>query len=280
MLRSVLLLLAIPAALGGWSHETWPQGNLTREYWVYTPSNASHAGPTGLMMFFHGSYMTDEFPWGDQVSHWQVPENAERYGFIGVVLKGTQCQDASNPLFCWNVNDPHGVNEVDFAHAVHDSVVASKSIPATVPKIVLGFSNGAAMADMLGCHNGTTLYTAHVGLYYNPASNFPSTCQQLTEPCSKWAGVGTQDPFIWYIGEAGLVRQFETLHSQYGCSDAVSNVTTNTSSGPGWCADYPQCPGVGQLCVYDHVNHEIVPGVLPAAWTYLSGVTGPTRCLH
>lgn len=261
----------LPAA---WSLEAIPQpGNASfiREYYVYTPSN--YSTPTGVMMFFHGSGMTDLVR--DYISgpyaQWNVAENAERYGFVGVVPKGSPCQDAAEQgAFCWNVNNPEGTNEVELAHAIMRNVSERHSLPATAKKVVLGFSNGAAMADLLGCHYGNTLYTAHVGVFYHPNADFPSTCEVETDPCSKWAGVGTLDPFLASIGVAGLHQQFATMHAHYNCTD----VAVNSTAGIQKCMQYPHCPALGQLCTYDNTFHAITPQMTPAAWEWLGGVDG------
>ena len=255
----------------GWLKHTIPQGNLTREYWVYTPSSR----PIGLMMFFHGDYMTNDFPDGGQIAPWEVAHWAELHGFLGVVPKGSPCTDTHKPLFHWNVNNEQGPNEVEFAHSVMRAVTASHTIPAGAPKIVLGFSNGAAVADLLGCHDGSKLYVAHVGVYYHPSADFPSTCKVEADPCSKWAGVGTQDPFISTIGVAGLRQQFSHLHDDYRCS---TDPPINSSGASSTCWHYPQCAAPGELCIYENTGHEIKPAMTSDAWKWLSGVAGAARC--
>jgi len=230
------------------------------------------------MMFFHGDYMTDDFPDGGQIAPWRVAQTAERHGFIGVVPKGSPCTDTTKPLFHWNVHDVHGPNEVEFAHAVMRAVIDDTALPSHTPKVVLGFSNGAAMADLLGCHDGSTLYVAHVGVYYHPRATFPSACEVIADPCSKWSGVGDDDPFIATIGVDGLLAQYADLHEQYNCTDAMSNATAAGAT----CHQYAQCAAPGQLCTYADTGHEIRPGMASAAWEWLSGVArgaGPKQCL-
>lgn len=274
----VLFLLSASSAFGAWSNHTLQDdAGMQREYWVYTPSNGS--GTAGIMMFFHGNYMTDDFPDGGDVRGWQVAQNAEHHGFIGVVPKGSRCTDTEKPLFHWNVDATHATpNEVQLAHHIMRNVTAAHSVPADAPKLVLGFSNGAAMADLLTCNDGSHLFTAHAAGFYQENADFPSTCEQVVNPCAKWNGVGEQDPFIWTLGVPGLLAQFSALHAQYNCSNAPEINTTVAQPSAAFCHEYPQCEALGQLCTYPDTQHEIKPGMTSAAWSYLTQVTGSAHC--
>ena len=54
-----------------------------------------------------------------------------------------------------------------------------------------------------------------------------------------------------------------------GCPEEAAR-----ASQGGECHDYPSCPSLGVLCVYDGVIHMITDTMTESAWTYL---TGPGR---
>ena len=85
--------------------------------------------------------------------------NVDEYQFVGVVPEGST-DLYGEAIHGWNVDDPSGTDEVGFIHAVVDAVAAAYSIPATAPRIALGFSNGAGVSELLGCHNSHNLWVA------------------------------------------------------------------------------------------------------------------------
>jgi hypothetical protein len=164
------------------------------------------------------------------------------------------------------------VDEISFVHAVVAEVAADYAVGADKPVIALGFSNGAAMSELLGCHDSYDLWVAHVGVHYHPEANWPSTCQSKTSACPEWNAVGTEDEFLDGLSPTpteGILAQFEAGRDAAGCPEEAAR-----ASQGGECHDYPSCPSLGVLCVYDGVIHMITDTMTESAWTYL---TGPGR---
>lgn len=97
---------------------------------------------------------------GNARHSFQAATHAERYGFVAVVPEGGVSKAKSG--FSWNTNTLGEPNEVAFMHTLVSSVVAEHSIGGDKPKIMLGFSGGAAMASLLGCADSTHIYAAAV----------------------------------------------------------------------------------------------------------------------
>eukprot|EP00930_Biecheleria_cincta_P027412 TRINITY_DN19261_c0_g1_i2.p1 TRINITY_DN19261_c0_g1~~TRINITY_DN19261_c0_g1_i2.p1 ORF type:complete len:698 (-),score=75.30 TRINITY_DN19261_c0_g1_i2:211-2304(-) len=185
----------------------------------------------------------------------------------------------------FNVDDADGPNEVGFIHSLVDKIVRSYALPRNSPKIALGFSAGAGLSSLLGCHQKPRLYPAHVAVHYNRSSDWPSTCRQEASPCAEWNGVGADDSlFLGGIGGAdGIQKQFGSLHMRFKCP--AENVTMtqggkqDSESDPAWtCYEYPHCSMLGQLCIYDKVGHWTWPSLAKHAWDYLTGPSGSAGC--
>ena len=175
---------------------------MARAYRLYVPAGAA---ATGLMIFLHG------LGGSDAVRHaYEVATSADRYGFVGVVPTGSPMA-ANESAFEWNIDDAAGANEVEFVHAVVRAVRAARPSLADAPTIALGFSNGAGLAALLGCHDSTGLWVAHVAVHYADSSDFPSTCEAASTPDAEWSAVGDLDYFIKTPtpDPAGVLAQFE-----------------------------------------------------------------------
>jgi len=260
----------------GWVEESLSYDGRERTYLVYVPSNG---GQNGIMLFIHGAGQSA----ASLASGYQVAEQAETYGFIGVVPQGWMNE--------WNVDDPGGSNEVEFMHEVVHQVNADYAVPADAPIVALGFSNGAELAANLGCYDSRHIYVAHVGVNYRADSDFPSTCgsaapgskdgAQVDEPapssgCAEYLAVGENDWFIASIGTEGLLEQYTARRDELGCPEEGWNVTAFAGAGcgdrPHACYLYPSCFDLGQLCVYEDLGHDTVPSMASEAWTFLTGV--------
>ena len=250
------------AFTGAWTHESLEHEGATRLYRVYVPARAEVAG---LMIFLHGQGGSDA------VRHaYEVATSADRYGFVGVVPTGSP-MTANESAFEWNIDAPAGTNEVAFIHAVVREVRAARPSLAGAPTIVLGFSNGAGLAALLGCHDSTGLWVAHVAVHYANSSDFPSSCQAASTPDAEWSAVGDLDYFIKTLTPtpvAGVLEQFEQTRDVLDC---VAEPATQTAGDGCTCYEYASCGALGQLCVYSDTGHEIRPSMTPLAWCYLTG---------
>ena len=170
---------------GTWTQETLVHAGATRTYMLYVPPNG---GTAGLMLFFHGVGGS-----ADVRYQYEVGTNADQYGFVGVVPNGGTPAEGN---WGWNVDDPSGVNEVAFVHALVQAVLSSQSLSSDLPIIALGFSNGAGMAELLGCHNSHNLWVAHLATHYRADSDYPSTCGAVASPAAEWNAVSDGDFFI------------------------------------------------------------------------------------
>eukprot|EP00854_Cymbomonas_tetramitiformis_P022245 gene22245-26829_t len=156
-------------ALGEWTTHTISQDGAVRTYMKYVPASTNTY--SGLMMFIHGVAMSDDVRFD-----YEVETNAEEFGFVGVVPTGTPVSSGQGG-FGWNIEDESGPEDVRFLQSVVEQVSTENSIATDAHKIALGFSNGAGLAALLGCHNSENLYVAHVGVHIDPnADDFPSTC--------------------------------------------------------------------------------------------------------
>ncbi|KAH8097937.1 hypothetical protein JL720_856 [Aureococcus anophagefferens] len=250
------------AAASSWSVESLESGGATRYYWVYAPDAADY---TGMMLFFHGA------GGGANVRRdYRVAEMADAYGFVGVVPVGSPGDDDEDGKgdddygYHWNVDVADGVDDVSFVHAVVAAVAEDYAVAADRPVIALGFSNGAGMSELLGCHSSYDLWVAHLGVHYRAESDWPSTCQSKYSDCPEWNAVGSEDWFLDTIGTDGVLAQFEASRDAAGCPEEAA-------SRDGECYEYASCPSLGRLCVWDGVGHAITDATTEAAWTYLTG---------
>jgi hypothetical protein len=211
--------------------------------------------------------------WVSDSNAWDVANNAEMYGFIGVVPTGTPYP--TGPIFpkesyYWNIDDPNGPNEVEFTKLVAELVIESKSVPESTPKIAFGFSNGAGLSVLLGCHNSDNLWVAHVAVHMNFDADYPTTCGSRTSDTPDWNGVGDRDFFIASLRPTpveGVKNQFTALRDSNGCPPAAA---VETSGSNYQCMEYPGCDKIGQLCIYDRSGHVIERTMTSEAWEFLA----------
>ena len=250
------------AARGG----AWATATLgDRSYKVYDPA----VPLAGAMLFFHG----DTGDADSIAALYQVAAAADARGFLGVVPDGSPVVDADCPCE-WNVDDVDGVDEVAF---VHDLVAALRSdfdLGEGAPVVALGFSNGAAVSALLGCHDSYDLWVAHVAtLYDEAAASYPSTCASSTNAAPEWSAIGEDDYFLDGLGVDGLLDQFAALRdAQPGCP-ATEAAALSTLEDGAECYSYAECPEVGELCVYPDLGHAAAASMAPRAWAFLAGDT-------
>jgi len=259
------------AGSGAWTSHTLTSGGLARNYMKYVPAQLEAAGtdPAGLVIFLHGvGHASASAIVNGPYEHFGVAQNADRYGFIGVVPTGSPQGEGSHH---WNVDTRDGVDEVAFIQQVKREVVAAHAIPAAAPKIAQGFSNGAGLAAMLGCHDSSNLWVAHVAVHIrDDAANPVTSSSTCTSNTPTWNAVGTDDFFISGLVPTpgqGIVDQFAALHGSSSCPSEARAET----AGPGYtCHSYSQCAAAGQLCVYAGLPHELVANMAANAWAWLT----------
>jgi len=216
--------------------------------------------------------------------------------------------------FMWNIDDYEGVNEVPILKAMvtmtrNDIAASGRDTVSPLPAIALGFSNGAGMAAILGCHNSTSLWVAHVGVHIDmDAANFPSTCSPQFNKHAKntkvWSGIGSRDFFLDTVEGDKLCfvkKQFETIKTQV-CDSSTPEVAPNLVrsradpipcnspnaalrdlSGKGGeesrsiydqvCYSSAGCSRLGELCLYPDMDHVPEANMTGIAWEYLVGYT-------
>ena len=261
---------------------TWTTEALgDRSYDVYVPAAIPDGGYAGVVLYFHGVGGSSDVKYS-----YGVGVAADRGGFVGVVPRGSP--QAGSVGYEWNVDTTDGVDEVAFVHEVVAAVLAARDVAAGGPVLVQGFSNGAGMVELLGCHSSHNLWVAHLAARYDPAATSlaDGTCRIEASPCAEWSAVGENDYFLDQIGGAsGILSQFQDLRDALGCPAA--DAETESGSDGETCYGYPGCDALGSLCVYDGVGHDIVgPGMANRAWDYLSArrcdsATGaPAAFLH
>jgi poly(3-hydroxybutyrate) depolymerase len=225
-----------------------------------------------MAVFLHGAGAWRPGLVNNEAVEWQVAQNAEEFGFLGVVPEGSS--SGSPDTLHWNVDVPNGVNEVAFIHAMVADISARVPLSPQAPRIALGFSNGAGLATLLGCHDSYNLWVAHVGVHIDPQSDYPSTCTAGTSSVPVWNAIGTQDFFITSLTPSpaeGITNQFRALHDASTCPREQLQVE---QEGIVSCYSYNQCQSLGELCVYNEADHTILPSMTPNAWAFLTGVRG------
>ena len=267
VLALVFAQLVFSVEAGSWTTHNLSHGGQIRSYHVYTPSSTL----TGTMMFLHGVDL-DTSQWSLSASGWGVEAASDEFGFVGVVPVG---QLSTSGLAFWNIDVPGGVDDISFLHAVLAEVASANSIASSLPQIALGFSNGAGAASLLGCHDSTSLWVAHVGVHVNPSGTYPQTCNTgswSTVPV--WSGVGTTDFFLTTLmpsPEAGVKAQFQALCSGSTWTETAANNTA--------CYEFDSsgsCANAGQFCLYNDMGHDLTTSLAANAWAFLTYESGYT----
>ena len=252
------------AVTGTWTSESLEYDGVDRVYRTYVPVTSGN--PTGLMVFLHGYGGSNEVR-----NDYGVAAAADEFGFVGVVPNGSPITDGAEGSYAWNIDDSTGTDEVGFVHAIVSTQRSALPALAAAPTIILGFSNGAGLAALLGCHDSSGLWVAHVGVHYDEASDYPSTCVSASSSSVEWSAVGEDDYFLESLTPTpvdGLLAQYEALRDELGC---VAEIATQTDGDGFWCLQYPSCSALGQLCVYSNTGHVIRNSMAPLAWCYLTG---------
>jgi len=195
--------------------------------------------------------------------------------------------------FQFNVDCSEGPDEVQFLHALMTLTVERHNETESKPKIMLGFSGGAAMASLMGCWDSSTVYSAVVGAHYDPtAGSLPQNCRTETTGCAEFMSVGTTDPFVsWMTPSAaeGYLNQYNTLRGTLGCptEDAETETLTGATATTGWssysggtCYQYPSCSALGKMCTYTGLGHDTVSHMASTAWAFLTSTAGRAGCSH
>ena len=115
-----------------WEAKVLEFGGISRTYHVYARTSGSHAG---IMVFLHDNGMSDDFPLGGHIGEWHISSTARTHGFLAVVPEGSK----DRGRFGWKLLPSSAADEVGFIQAVLKAVGATYSIPASAPRIALGY---------------------------------------------------------------------------------------------------------------------------------------------
>ena len=229
-------------------------------------------------MFLHGVDM-DPSAWQTEASAWNVEEASNEFGFIGVIPVGSI---GSSGLAYWNIDKLSGVDEATFLHNVLAAVTSAHSVDAALPRVALGFSNGAGMSSIMGCHDSSSLYVAHVGVRVNPSADYPQTCNAnnwSTVPV--WSGVGSADFFLSSLTPTpseGVKAQFQALCPSCTWTTTFANNTECLEfMGSAVNGSPSACTNAGQFCLYEDMGHTLTPSLASNAWAYLTATSGYTE---
>ena len=196
---------------------------------------------SGSIVPIHSTQVTSASD--EDIAVWDIPGASEAYGFLGVVPVGSM--NVGGETKQWQVDDPSGTDEVGFVHALLAELSTTYSVPSSGPRIALGFSGGAAMATLLGCHNSDNFYVAHMGTHIHPSSTQDqSVCGIEASPCPEYQAIGDEDFFITSLQPTpteGIMNQYETLRDSVGCPS--ESTTVSTESGYSCYTYHDDCNG-------------------------------------
>lgn len=286
MMKAGLILLALFAAVNAQMQTvSITVGGMARTYYKYVPANG---GVNGVMIYLDGVGHSG-LP-NYQQQQWGVISTSDTHGFVGIIGQGSPLPGEAGS-YRWNIDEPSGPNEVAYVHAVIAEVVAAHSIPTNTPRIALGFSNGAGLAGILGCHNSNIPYVAHLAAHIASNSDYPSTCTPAPPPNTQtttgkggrrllntgtgtrlpvYGAIGENDFFLSSLGSTGAARlgavraQFHQLHDALGCAaqDWTTATGTGTAGTPWTSYRYTQCPSAGILYLYGNGLTHAVEGAM------------------
>jgi poly(3-hydroxybutyrate) depolymerase len=207
---------------------------------------------------------------------------------------GSAYSDAADPpsgTFQFNVDCADGPDEVQFIHALMTLTVQRHPEVESKPKIMLGFSGGAAMASLMGCWDATPVWSAQVGVHYDSnAGSLSQGCSTASTACPEFMSVGSSDVFVSSLtpdGATGYLNQYTALRDTLGCPEEDASTETFTGAAAtsgynaykgGTCYYYPGCPALGKMCTYTGLPHDVVSHMTSTAWTFLTSTDGRSGC--
>ncbi len=245
--------------------EGWSQGNSlrfdgrTRSYAMYVPAEGELVA---LVVVLHGG--------GDSVRHMiseiAVESSADANGLVVTVPAGV---DGG-----WNDEDPPGDGLPDDVGFIDALVTEIQTVYPSLPShqvFAYGFSNGGGLATRLACESSLIRGVGVIGNYYvSPLGDCP---RRVGHPVPGWFGAGLEDDLV----PVESVR--ETMPSYVAdlteCPTTGSLQPTESADVPSAvvCKQVSDCDMV-RLCEYDDHGHEMLPGSLLAAWSFLSEAVG------
>ncbi len=164
-------------------------GGRKRSLILHVPTTTT--GPLPLVLVFHGAYGTA----ADTKRTTDFDRAADAHGFLVAYLQGYQ--DFWNDLAGHTAAQQAGMDDVAFASAAIDEI--SRLEPVDQQRVVAaGFSNGALLADVLGCQLADRL--ALIVVASGPFSEQVSQSCNPARPVSVLETHGTADPTIPYDG--------------------------------------------------------------------------------
>lgn len=167
-------------------------GNQQRTYLVYVPSNDSPTHRLPLVLVFHGAGGTAQAT-ASQTGLLATAES--RQNMIVAFLQGydyTWNDDAGDPPA-----EAANIDDLGFTRAVLSAIESSYSVDMK-HVVATGLSNGAILAELLGCRLAANL-TMVVPVEGQIAATFSSGCRPA-KPISVYEIHATADPLIPYKG--------------------------------------------------------------------------------
>ena len=240
--------------------EGWGQFDLSvdgrrRTYASYTPTDGD---PRGLMVVLHGS--------GQSVGHMigavEAESVADERGVVVVVPAGTNGG--------WNDEDPPDGDQPDdvaFIDAlVMDVTTAHPSIP---PDHVFahGFSNGGGLATRLACESRYIRGVGVVGNYYVPIGD--ECLRPVGHPVPGWFGAGGDDEVVPVEAVRERIPDYAVDLTECPTTGRLQPVASGDVPSGDVCMQMTDCAHV-RLCEYRDRGHEVLPGSVLAAWSFLS----------
>lgn len=197
-------------------------GGKTRDYLRFIPAGYKPGTPVALVFGFHGS--------GGTAGKARAMFDLESKSGAKAIF--VYPQGVPDPAFAGdNRWDPTaGSDDYTFIDELLAEVEASHCI-ARDRVFAVGFSNGARMTSMLGCHRGDRFRAIAPVAPGGTTTTLPLATSACAGEVAVWEGVGTEDTD--HLAGAALVRDF--YRGANGCA-ATKKATT-----PAGCDAYDGC---------------------------------------
>ncbi len=233
---------ARPAAAGTSGLENFHirSGGRLRSYLLYVPPGDTRKHRLPLVLVYHGADGTD---YNDASATNLLSLVEQKHDMIVAYLQGyegTWNDDAGNPPA-----EAAGVNDVLFTQDVLSKIESHYSVDMR-RVVITGFSNGAILAELLGCRIAANL-TMIVPVEGQMAPTFSSSCRPRY-PVSVYEWHAFNDPEIPYaggtfIGVGGPVQVLSAPDSvkRWAALDKCATTPTQSDYSGGMLTTYAGC---------------------------------------
>jgi polyhydroxybutyrate depolymerase len=225
----------------------------TRDYLRFIPAGYTPGTPVAVVFGFHGSG-------GSAAKARSMFDLEAKAGAKAIFIYP---QGLPDPAFDGdNRWDPNaGSADYTFIDELLAEVEASHCV-ARDKVFAVGFSNGARMTSMLGCHRGDRFRAIAPVAPGGNATTLPLSTSACKGEVAIWEGVGTEDTD--HLAGAALVRDY--YRTANGCT------TTKKATTPSGCEAWQGCrtevPAV--YCTYPGGHSWPAIGT-NAVWSFFSG---------